>query len=227
VALPWCPLEGATGAAPAWAATPAPVARATFTKDMPVKASRQDSGPQRKPSQPQKPASNALATALCAVAVGTSGCTGAQVRPSPEACPDGSLEAMKRLGIRVGDEIDVHFPYEFIEDRSRSFVRPGKGTFEFSYELPGPGLKRRAGMLSGELILGSERVYGRFTQARLGDGPWFPVCIQLYTRANFDRKRGGGFVEGGPGVFREAWKGRADTAMIFPTGSAQAVDHFD
>ena len=227
VALPWCPLEGATGAAPAWAATPASVARATLTKDMPVKASRQDSGPQRKPSQPQKPGSNALATALCTVAVGTSGCTGAQVRPAPEACPDGSLEAMKRLGIRVGDEIDVHLPYEIIEERAKSFVHPGKGTFEFSYELPGPGLKRRAGMLSGELILGSERVYGRFTQARLGDGPWFPVCFQLYTRANFVIKTGGGFVEGGPGVFRYAWKQRTDVAMITPTPSAQAVDHFD
>jgi serine/threonine-protein kinase len=33
--------------------------------------------------------------------------------------------------------------------------------------------------LTGELFFGEERVYGRFTQARIRGGDPFPVCVQL------------------------------------------------
>ncbi|HEX5750180.1 MAG TPA: serine/threonine-protein kinase, partial [Archangium sp.] len=118
VAPPWCPLEGGDGAAPAWAATPAPVAPAMLPQDTTrVKTSRKDS-----PSQQQKqgPVRSAMAHTLCTAAVGAlaAGCPGAQVRatPPPEACPPGALETMRLLGIRTGADAGTRFAGVVYED---------------------------------------------------------------------------------------------------------------
>jgi serine/threonine-protein kinase len=42
--------------------------------------------------------------------------------------------------------------------------------------------------LTGEFFFGDERVYGRFTQARIDGGDTFPVCVQL--RRNSDQTLG-------------------------------------
>jgi serine/threonine-protein kinase len=220
MAPPWCPLEGDGGAAPAWAATPAPVARATLPEDTPVKASHQDSGPQRKPSQPQNPGSKALATALCAMAVGSSGCTGAQVRdtPKPEACPTGSLEAMQQLGIRTGDEAGSIFP-GVGGDEDFLAVREGPGA---RLRLQQPLGQLGVGtVLTGHLLFGKERVYGRFTQARTPAGDTWSVCLEAW---------GIGKEQGSPderGFTREEPNAGPDTATVWGRPDVKAVERFE
>jgi serine/threonine-protein kinase len=220
VALPWCPLEGGGGAAPAWAATSTPVARSTLPEDMPVKASRQDSGPQRKPSQPQNPGSKALATALCAMAVGSSGCTGAQVRdtPKPEACPTGSVEDMRQLGIRTGDEAGSIFP-GVGGDEDFLAVREGPGA-RLTLQQP-LGQLGVGTVLSGRLLFGKERVYGRFTQARTPAGDTWSVCLEAW---------GIGKEQGSPderGFTREEPNAGPDTATVWGRPDVKAVDRFE
>ncbi|WP_309895108.1 protein kinase domain-containing protein [Archangium sp.] len=220
VALPWCPLEGAPGAAPAWAATLAPVARATLPKDMPVKTFREDSGPQRKPSQPQNPGSKALATALCAAAVGSAGCTGAQVRdtPKPEACPAGSLETMRQLGIRTGDEAGSIFP-GVGGDEDFLAVREGPGA-RLTLEQP-LGQLGVGTVLTGRLLFGKERVYGRFTQALTPGGDTWSVCLEAW---------GPGKEQGSDderGFTREAPNAGPDTATVWGRPDVKAVERFE
>ncbi|WP_309895148.1 serine/threonine-protein kinase [Archangium sp.] len=220
VALPWCPLEGGGGAAPAWAATLAPVARATLPEDMPVKASRQDSGPQRKPSPPQNPGSKALATALCAAAVGSSGCTGAQVRdtPKPEACPTGSVEDMRQLGIRTGDKAGSIFPGVGRGEDLLS-VREGPGarlTLQEPLGQLGVGT-----VLTGRLLFGKERVYGRFTQALTPGGDTWSVCLEAW---GYGKEQGTGPERG---FTREAPNAGPDTATVWVRPDVKAVERFE
>ena len=177
VAPPWKPPEGEGGAALS-AATPAPVAPATLPQDTLMKTSRrappsQDMKPGEK--DPPPPAS-AAGTCVALWAVGQLACTGpaAQVRPlTPADCPPEAQQAMREWS--TVDTVDATFP---IEGSSRNIpVRRGPGA---SVEL----MQRWGGapvntVLTGELVFGEERVYGRFTEARTPDGKWFPICAQL------------------------------------------------
>jgi serine/threonine-protein kinase len=216
VALPWCPLEGDGGAVPSWATTSAPVARATLPEDTPVKTPRQHSGPQRKHSQIQTPGRNVLATALCTAAVGASGCTGAQVRdtPRPEACPTGSLEAMKQLGIRTGAEAGSVF--SSVRDVEPATVREGSGAWLVLGQPLGqlePGT-----VLTGRLLFGGEYVYGRFTEARTPAGDSYRVCLEAWSAWQGVATRGLHRLpdEGGPG-----------TATVIPGPDVKAVERFE
>ncbi|HEY0093590.1 MAG TPA: protein kinase, partial [Archangium sp.] len=177
VARAWCPLEGGSGAAPAWAATPAPVALATHPEDSTrVKTSRKDSSPKQK----QGPVRNAVATTLCTAAVGAlaAGCPGAQVRatPPPEACPPGALETMRRLGISTGDEALAMFPGA---EPGSILVREGPGARLVLGDDMG---QLEAGtVLTGRLLFGKERVYGRFTEAQRPTGETYRVCLDAWS----------------------------------------------
>ncbi|WP_158502041.1 serine/threonine-protein kinase [Vitiosangium sp. GDMCC 1.1324] len=176
VAPAWCPLEGARGAAPAWAPTPAPVAFAMLPED-----STRVKTPQKQ-QQKRGTVRTAVANALCTAAVGAAaaGCPGAQVRdtPKPEACPAGALEAMRQLGIRTGDETGSQFP-------------GGEPPEGFPTVREGPGaqlvLGRHLGqleagtVLTGKFLFGKEYVYGRFTQARRPGGDTYPVCLEAWS----------------------------------------------
>jgi len=216
VAPPWWPLEGAEGAAPAWAATPAPVARATLPEDTPVKTSRQDSSPQRKQSQTQNPGRLVLATALCSAAVGTSGCTGAQVRdtPKPEACPAGSVETMRRLGIPIGDEVLGTFPGAvpgFVVVREE----PGARLILFGRL----GQLGRHTVVSGRLLFGKELVYGRFTEARTPGGDIYSVCLEAWgSDQQGIRERG---------LRRQPDEGGPGTATVIAGPRLKAVERFE
>jgi serine/threonine-protein kinase len=124
---------------------------------------------------PPRPAS-AAGTCVALWAVGQLACTGpaAQVRPlTPADCPPQAQQAMRAW--TTVDTVDATFP---IEGTSRNIpVRRGPGA---SVEL----LERWGGapdgtVLTGELVFGEGRVYGRFTEARTPDGKWFPICAQL------------------------------------------------
>ncbi|WP_309892324.1 protein kinase domain-containing protein [Archangium sp.] len=214
VASPWRPLEGDDGAVPSWATTSAPVARATLPEDSPMKTPRQDSGLQRKQSQTQNPASNVLATALCTAAV--SGCTGAQVRdtPKPEACPAGSVETMRRLGIRIGEDSGSNFLPKRYEDLVT--VREGPGARLVLGEPLGqlsPGT-----VVTGRLLFGKDYVYGRFTEARTPGGDTFSVCLEAWSAWRGVATRGLRRApdEGGPG-----------TATVHSAPDAKAVERFE
>jgi serine/threonine-protein kinase len=214
VASPWRPLEGDDGAVPSWATTSAPVARATLSEDTPVKTPRQDSGLQRKPSQPQNPGRNVLATALCSAAV--SGCTGAQVRDTarPEACPAGSVEAMRRLGIRTGEDAGSEFPG--VGDEAFVTVREGPGA---RLVLGQPlGQLSPGTVVTGRLLFGKEHVYGRFTEALTPGGDTWSVCLEAWGIGE------GAFVRGLP---RRPDKGGPGTATVSVSLDLKAVERFE
>jgi len=220
VASGWGPLEGGGGAAPSWATTSVPVARATLPEDTPVKTSRQDSSPPRKQSQTQNPGRLVLATALCSAAVGTSGCTGAQVRdtPKPEACPAGSVETMRRLGIPTDDD-------EFGDEALSAFAGAVPG---FVVVREGPGARlilfERLGQLgpdtvvSGRLLFGKERVYGRFTEARTPGGDIYSVCLEAWGSWQGLAERG---------LRRQPDEGGPGTATVIASPHLKAVERFE
>jgi|GEM_PF-413246 len=215
VAPAWCPLEGGRGAAPAWAATPAPVAQAALPEDTTrVKTSRKDASTQHKK---QGPVRTAVATTLCTAAVGAlaAGCPGAQVRatPPPEACPPGAVETMQRLGIRTGDEAGALFAG--VVEPVWITVREGPGA---RLVLGDPMGQLEAGtVLTGRLLFGKERVYGRFTEAQRPSGENYRVCLEV----------------------RSAWQGvpirglvpkldgSADTTEVIPAPDVRAVERFE
>jgi len=216
VAPAWCPLEGGEGAAPAWAATPAPVALAALPEDTTrVKTSRKDSSTQQKK---QGPVRSAVANTLCTAAVGAlaAGCPGAQVRatPPPEACPPGALETMQRLGIRTGDEAGTDFPgmpTDYVT------VREGPGArLELGTRM---GQLEARTVLTGRLLFGKERVYGRFTEAQRPSGETYRVCLEVWGPPNegYGRERG----------MPRRPNGGPDTAKVIPAPAVHAVERFE
>jgi eukaryotic-like serine/threonine-protein kinase len=112
--------------------------------------------------------------------------------PPPEECPPGAIEAMKSRGIEIGESTGLEFlGYEPQGHHHAIPVKEGKaevGADQFSpRQHPSSGF-----LLSGRLIFGGDRVYGRFTEARpyLNGhpiGPSFPVCVEAEGK---DFKRG-------------------------------------
>ncbi len=138
-------------------------------------------------------------------------CSGPQVRPAPppEECPPGALEAMKELGIELGDA--QVFVFDVIKGEPHVItVREGNATLRLGEEWKG---LPKGGLLYGKLYL-ADRVYGRFTWLRVNQGRTYPVCIELRTSV---RERG---LERKPGS-------DADSARIWTTGYANPVDHFE
>jgi serine/threonine-protein kinase len=200
VAPPWKPPEGEGGAALS-EATPAPVASATLPQDTRMKTSRRAPPPQdMKPGEKSPPPSaSAAGTCVALWAMGQLACTGpaAQVRPlTPADCPPEAQKVMRERS--TVDTVDATFP---IEGSSRTItVRRGPGaSVELTDRWGGapPGT-----VLTGELVFGEERVYGRFTEARTPDGKWFPICAQLKD-----------YVDGQLGVKLDGRPG-PDTALV-------------
>ncbi|WP_309893080.1 protein kinase domain-containing protein, partial [Archangium sp.] len=204
VAPPWQWPEGGWGTAPLQAATPVPVASATRPQDMRVKTPKAPPASQLPPQEKQTGTSAAkVGTALLACTL-ASGCPGAQVRPvTPDDCPPGAQEAMKK---RNFFETGVGFFNQ--DEQGLSTVRKGPGaTIRLARSW---GFAPLGTELTGELFFGDERVYGRFTQARIRGGDWFPVCVQL--RANDDTL--GLPIEGRPAT---------DTALVNRSFYVEAV----
>ena len=173
VAPPWQWPEGERGTALLGAATPVPVASATRPQDLRVKTPKAPLASQLPPQEKQTSSSAAkVGTALLACAL-ASGCPGAQVRPvTPDDCPPGAQEAMKKWYM---DEVGRAFFEQ--HQQGVSTVRKGPGAVIMLSQPWGDA--PRGTELTGELFFGEERVYGRFTQARIRGGDPFPVCVQL------------------------------------------------
>jgi serine/threonine-protein kinase len=183
--------------------------------------------PQQKPaSRPQRPALDCVPARqeLCLVGICTvllSGCTSTPqvVRPPPQPadCPPGAVKTMEELGIDIDDTASAEFPSESAQpvtvQESTPMWVPIKAGRDNLGQLAGSEL-------TGRLYLGPERVYGRFTQARvLRTGKTYPVCLELGVHT--------GVYEFTPGVEREDVGGPADAAVVFSTQGVRAVERFE
>ena len=209
--------EGGGGAVPPWATTSALVARATLPEDTPVKTPRKDTGSPQQQSHKQGQGRNAVATALCTAAAGAvaAGCPGAQVRdtPAPEACPAGSVETMRRLGIRMGDDAGSNFPGYASEDYST--VREGAGRLILGQPL---GQLSPGTVLTGRFLFGKGRVYGRFTEALTPGGDTYSVCLEAWGIGKGTLLRG---------LRRKPDEGGPGTAMVPSNPHLMAVERFE
>jgi serine/threonine-protein kinase len=165
--------------------------------------------PQKKKKKELGAIKKAVAMAGACTALG---CPGTQVRPpppEPKPCPPGAVKAMAERGIgRSNRSIGSLFMEP--ADPQLTPVSPGWT----SVRVIGDWNKLPGGtILSGELIFGEKRVYGRLIQARTGDGT-FPVCIELWDE------------NGGRGLVRRGDSG-PNTAKVFSTMDLKAVEHFE
>jgi serine/threonine-protein kinase len=145
----------------------------------------------------------------------TFACTGPQVRPEPpaEPCPPGAVQAMAALNIDIGDNEYALFTSGPVAEVIS--VREGWASlrlFAPFEDLPDGSI------LKGRLLFGSERVYGRFTEAQEYKkkgvyGRTWPVCLELLDHTG---KRG---MEMKPGS-------TADTAKVFNSVEVKAVERF-
>ena len=143
----------------------------------------------------------------------TMACPGPQVRPTPppEDCPPGAVETMEKLGAEVGNEwIGVTWANPG-GATGRITVKEGWTSLRIYTGIPG---LRPGTILTGKLIFG-DRVYGRFTEARLPNGGGtVRVCMELL---NNSLKRG---LEREPGSSEGSVK-------VWNSGMVRAVDRFE
>lgn len=201
--------DGDGGAAPREAATPAPVARATPSKDTHVKTSRKTS--QKESSTPASKAGALLTcTALAA------GCTGptSQVRPTPAPaeCPPDAARTMKELELEAPGH--DRFGNVSIPGSERlTTVRPGPATLVLDEQDWG---KLPLGtFFSGEILFGEKEVFGRFTRAHTPNGHTYAVCM-VVTLGGSTRSWG----EKSPGS-------EQDTAIVQGSAFLYPVKHFE
>jgi serine/threonine-protein kinase len=164
--------------------------------------------PQEKKTKVLGRAGKALATGL--VCTKLVGCPAPQVRPTPEPepCPAGAVETMKTLGIDIGAGHRAAFTVA--TEAEYITVQEGETTLEVIIDwrkLPDRTL------LSGRLIFGDGRVYGRLTEAKVPGGETFKVCLEVWD------------VEGGRGAIREP-NGGPESARIFSAVNVKAVSSF-
>jgi serine/threonine-protein kinase len=118
---------------------------------------------------------------LCTIVLVGCTSTAPQVRPMPEPaeCPRRAVETMERdLGIVIGDGTTSVFPGFFKTQPVAVPVKEGPTQIALHSPL---GKLLPGTLLTGELLFGGKRVYGRFTQALTPEGKSFPVCIEFFS----------------------------------------------
>jgi eukaryotic-like serine/threonine-protein kinase len=159
------------------AATTAPVAPGATAQEDEASVNT----PEKKQPQRLRAAKKAAAVlSTCA----TLGCTGptAEVRPvrplrpvTAEPCPPGSLQAMEKLGIRIGKRADGVFAGQVVGEWIK--VNEGWTTVQLGDDL-GELEGGRQTLLTGRLIFGEKHVWGHFVQATTKEGKTYPVCLE-------------------------------------------------
>ncbi|AEI66275.1 serine/threonine-protein kinase [Corallococcus macrosporus] len=208
--------ETAAAAAPPLATpTPAAAAPATHAEvQAAVKMLKTTVSPATPTPNTKAPGLGSMGKALCVgVTSAALACSGTPVRPEPppEPCPPGAVEAMEKLGIRLGDEGTATF---FFEGKHVQPTTVTEGMVNVRYALGLAEDLPQNSRLSGRLIFG-ERVYGRLTRARSPDGSVnIPVCLELW-----DRQGGRGLIDLG--------KRGPTTATVLSTVYVRAVREFE
>jgi serine/threonine protein kinase len=214
VARPGLAPDAGTGAAPSEASTPAPVAPAmpppedTRVNPPPQPATARSSKPQ--PSKSSAPGHTL--TKVLPLCLGMACAHSAQeLQPVPltEPCPPGAVDTMRELGIKVGERshpgaiLFAPLPPTYIT------VKEGWITGILSDDF---GNLPRDTEISGRLFLG-DRIYVRFTVARMPGDRTVPVCMELW-----------GFIHG-----RGEERSTADTpgnVKLVSVSALRAVDVF-
>jgi serine/threonine-protein kinase len=164
------------------------------------------------PQQKQQKGLSTMGKVACTgVASLTLACTGPQVRPTPpgEECPEGAVQTMAELKLDIGESITGFFPP--VDDAGE--VISVKEGWTLAQQNGGTNTDQPPNtILKGRLFFGSERVYGRFTEAQDGGRTW-PVCMELM---DSDKVRGLELESGST----------VDTARVFNYLRLKAVDRF-
>nr|CAF05640.1 hypothetical protein [Archangium disciforme] len=216
VAAPWMAPEAqeaaaALDSAPTLAAVALP---ATISEEKASVKMKKNTGVFSEP-EPQRFRGGTVGKAL---GLGVAGCLamacpGPQVRPTPppEACPPGAVEAMSRLRIEYDEDVVATFFATAEEGVSRNItVRAGPTTVHLGRPLG--NLPART-TLSGRLIIGEDRVYGRLTEARTPKGDRFPVCMQI--------------IENDSIGFKKEINDGSNSASVYPYFDVKAVRRFE
>ncbi|MGZ3458083.1 MAG: hypothetical protein ACXU86_06200 [Archangium sp.] len=117
---------------------------------------------------------------------------------------------MKKLGIGIGNEHPATF---HLTPKAASFIPMREGETTLSLVLDWGMLPDKT-LLSGRLIFGDGRVYGRLTEAKVPGGETYKVCLEVRD------------LEGGRGAIREP-DGGPESAQIFSTVRVGAVSSFE
>ncbi|MCY1046745.1 protein kinase [Corallococcus sp. bb12-1] len=189
-------------------ATVAPVAT-PLEERSPVTSKHVVSSPVAPPLKPSRPLKAVMASVCMGMACASNPPLMSRPTPPSEDCPAESVESMKRLGV-AGALLDGLFDRKVM--RGNVTVREGRGSL-WVYGLKGV---RDGDTLTGEFYVGSERVYGRFTQLRQKKtGETHPVCFEFWT-VN-DRQTGLPRLSGG----------NEDTAVLFNKIQIRSVIRYD
>ncbi|RYZ42978.1 MAG: serine/threonine protein kinase [Myxococcaceae bacterium] len=177
-----------------------------------VKMPPTDTSSLQLPSKPTKKGMSVMARAVSTAAVCTAltACPGPQVRPAPppEPCPVGSVKAMEKLDIDIGDKNDALF----VNSRPK-VISVWEGPTQLLLVGNWGDMPSKT-VLSGRLIV-RDRVYGRLTWATTPKGDSFPVCIEVFAE------------EGERGMAREPGDDSTSSARIFTTARVKAVSEFE
>ncbi|WNG13393.1 serine/threonine protein kinase [Cystobacter fuscus] len=144
------------------------------------------------------------------------GCSASQrqvsATPEPARCPAGASEAMaNELALSVGDRALILFDSRWVHNVP---VREGPARVEIDLRK-GRWAGESGIFISGTLSLGRDRVFGRFTEARIRDGEPFPVCLEMTD-----------MFKGGRGVLIREPGGSPDTVLIYSSEYVVAVKQF-
>jgi serine/threonine-protein kinase len=175
------PETASTAAPPEAVPTPAVVAApATHAMDeVPVKK-KTAARPSTPTTQSKSPGLGAVGRAVCVGAASASlACTSAapvRLPPTAEPCPAGAQEAMEQFGIKAWHDGLGSF---FLTPERARYIPITEGPVRIRY-MHGLGTLPQNIFLSGRLIFGEERVYGRLIHARSRDGRInIPVCLEM------------------------------------------------
>jgi serine/threonine-protein kinase len=150
--------EVGLGAAPKVSPTPAPVARATRSEE---------------PAMTKSQTTRSLLAAGCIAGSACASSPQQRPPPKPAECPPGAAETREQFRIPVGETQATYFP-AFRSTRI-AIVREG----EVTVDLVGSwGRFLDYTRFTGQVVFGTGRVYGRFTQAHLPSGETVPVCLE-------------------------------------------------
>ncbi|WP_434384826.1 serine/threonine protein kinase [Melittangium boletus] len=134
---------------------------------------------------PSKTRAVARAALLAGAACVASGCASVKFNPPPppEECPPGARETHLRFGLtRPEEELYLH-AVELVRWRNKPVVIK-EGPIEVSTLTSWRELVDDTRLI-GRLFFTREKIYGRFTQARLDSGEVVPICMELKLARTF------------------------------------------
>ncbi|WP_157759027.1 hypothetical protein [Cystobacter fuscus] len=132
------------------------------------------------------PTTQRVCTAAGVCTVVLMGCTGAQVRPEIASfdCPTGWKESHTTFEIRGGGPDATAMLQGYTSAREDpATMKEGPFAVYVTQGVYGSSAWRlpEGTLLTGTLVAGENRYFGRFTQAQTPNKQTYPVCIQVYT----------------------------------------------